>query len=85
MCIRDSYISSEELKYDIYKKLTFIKTIEDYDDFEEELLDRFGDIPNGVYNLMSIAMIKNMASSIGIKEIKQKGQFIYLTLSLIHI
>lgn len=79
--IPERYISSEELKYDIYKKLTFIKTIEDYDDFEEELLDRFGDIPNGVYNLMSIAMIKNMASTIGVKEIKQKGQFIYLTFS----
>lgn len=76
-----NYISSEELKYDVYKKLTYIRSYEDYDDLEEELIDRFGEIPNGVYNLMSIAMIKNMASSIGVKEIKQKGTFIYLTFS----
>ncbi|MEG0811800.1 MAG: transcription-repair coupling factor [Eubacterium sp.] len=79
--IPEQYISSEELKYDIYKKLTYIRSKNDYDDFEEELLDRFGDIPDGVYNLMSIAMVKNMASAIGVKEIKQRGKLIYFTFS----
>ena len=72
------YIDSEEMKYDIYKKLTYIRNYDDYDDFEEELLDRFGDIPSGVYNLMAIAMIKNMASAIGVKEIRQKGKTIFI-------
>ena len=77
--IPSRYIDSEEMKYDIYKKLTYIRNYEDYDDFEEELTDRFGDIPAGVYNLMAISMIKNMASAIGVTEIRQRGQTIFLT------
>ncbi|MDO4288094.1 MAG: transcription-repair coupling factor [Eubacterium sp.] len=73
------YINSEETKYDIYKKLTYIRNYEDYDDFEAELLDRFGDIPDGVYNLMAIAMIKNMAAALGVTEIRQRGQTIFIT------
>ncbi len=74
-----NYIESEELKYDIYKKLTYIRTLEDYDELEAELIDRFGDIPTGVYNLMAIAMIKNTAREFGIKEIRQRDQQIFIT------
>lgn len=79
--IPQNYISSEEIKYDIYKKLTYIQTLDDYDALETELIDRFGDIPNGVYNLMAIAVIKYMAYQIGVREIQQKAEYIYLTFS----
>jgi transcription-repair coupling factor (superfamily II helicase) len=71
--IPESYIRDEELKYDLYKKLSYIKTREDYDELEDELLDRFGAIPDGVYNLMSLAMIKYQAKVLGITELSQRG------------
>lgn len=77
--IPDQYIESEEAKYDIYKKLTYIRNYEDYDELETELIDRFGEVPSGVYNLMAIAMIKNMAASMGVIEIKQQRTRMLIT------
>ncbi|PKM45452.1 MAG: transcription-repair coupling factor, partial [Firmicutes bacterium HGW-Firmicutes-6] len=62
--IPENYISDEELKYDIYKKLSYVKSRDDYDELEDELLDRFGEIPDGVYNLMALAMIKHLGRSL---------------------
>jgi transcription-repair coupling factor (superfamily II helicase) len=71
--IPENYINNEELKYDIYKKLSYVKFKSDYDELEDELIDRFGEIPNGVYNLMALARIKHMGRSLGIIEIKERG------------
>lgn len=77
--IPETYISNEELKYDIYKKLSYVKNQKDYDELEDELLDRFGDIPKGVYNLMALAMIKDLGRSLGVTELRERGAWVYLT------
>lgn len=77
--IAEDYIKNEELKYDLYKKLSYIHSKADYDELEDELLDRFGEIPDGVYNLMSLAMIKHLARSLGIIEIHQRGNSLSFT------
>ena len=53
--IPDSYISNEYQKLDIYKRIAAIETQQDYDDMLEELLDRFGEMPKAVLNLLAIA------------------------------
>lgn len=77
--IPERYISDEELKYDIYKKLSYVKAQDDYDDLEDELLDRFGEIPDGVYNLMALAMIKHLGRSLNMTEIRERGNSVLFT------
>lgn len=68
------YIVGEEIKYDIYKKLAYLSDMDDYDAMEDELIDRFGDVPQPVYNLMMTAMIKNAAQRLALTDIIQRGQ-----------
>ncbi|MBK5243463.1 MAG: transcription-repair coupling factor [Eubacteriaceae bacterium] len=77
--IPENYISNEELKYDIYKKLSYVKSQADYEELEDELLDRFGEIPDGVYNLMALAMIKHLGRSLGMTEIRERGHSVLFT------
>ncbi len=56
--IPDSYITSEYQKLDVYKRIADIKNEEECMDIEDELTDRFGDIPDPVMNLLTIAQFK---------------------------
>ncbi|WP_200804884.1 transcription-repair coupling factor [Anaerosalibacter sp. Marseille-P3206] len=79
--IPDRYIKEGEIKIEIYKKIASIETVEDYDDLVEELIDRFGDIPVQVDNLMKISYIKYVSSRLGIISITQIKDGIKLELS----
>ncbi len=76
--ISSDYISNEEQKLDMYKKIAAINCVEDYFDVQDELEDRYGDIPLAVGNLLEAALLKAFAHSIGIESIKQKGNNIVL-------
>ncbi len=69
--ILPSYIEDEIQKIEIYKKIASIENIDDYKDIEEELEDRYSNIPEAVRNLMDIAYIKSKAKAIFIEEIKE--------------
>lgn len=71
--IPDAYIEDEIQKIQIYKKIASIGSLEDFKDTEDELNDRYSDIPDPVYNLMNIAYIRSIARLIGIEDIKEKG------------
>lgn len=78
--IPDSYISNEFQKLDIYKRIAAIETQQDYDDMLEELLDRFGELPKAVMNLLAIAKLKALAHRAYVTEIKQLGKDVRITL-----
>ncbi len=78
--IPDSYISNEYQKLDIYKRIAGIENQQDYDDMLEELLDRFGEMPKAVLNLLAIARIKALAHRAYVAEIKQMGADLKITL-----
>ncbi len=71
--IPDKYIKNEKQKLDIYKRIAAIDGEEAYDDMMEELMDRFGDLPRSVQNLLSIAELKALAHSCWLTEVTQKG------------
>ncbi|MCG4586562.1 transcription-repair coupling factor, partial [Anaerosalibacter bizertensis] len=79
--IPDKYISDEEIKVEIYKKIASIQNKEDYHDLVEELIDRFGDIPKEVDNLMKISYIKYISSRSYITSIVQGKNFIDIQFS----
>ena len=69
-----TYIPNEYQKLDIYKRIASIETEEETDEMLEELIDRFGDLPKSVQNLLYIARIKSMAHQVYLTEVQQKGE-----------
>jgi transcription-repair coupling factor (superfamily II helicase) len=76
--IDSSYISSEVVKMETYKRIASVRNEDDRIDLEDELIDRFGDIPSSVNNLITIAMIKALAEECGIASISQKDTAVLL-------
>ena len=79
--IPEKYIKSTNLRIDAYKRISAIETQDDEKDVIDELIDRFGEPPKPVRNLIEIALIKAMANNIGITEITQKGTGVSFTFS----
>ncbi|MDF2521091.1 MAG: mfd [Clostridia bacterium] len=76
--IPESYISDEDQKIEIYKKIASIESRQDLYDIEEEVEDRFGDTPTVTRNLLTIAYIKQLAQKLGISNLTQKGSSILI-------
>ncbi|MGL5151976.1 MAG: transcription-repair coupling factor [Clostridium sp.] len=77
--IPSNFISDELQKIEVYKKISSIENIEDYNYIKEELEDRFSEIPAEVFNLMDIAYLKSKAKSIFVEEIKEVSRGIAFT------
>lgn len=76
--IPEKYIHSSKIRMDIYRKIANIEDDEDREDLLDELLDRFGDLPESVKNLIDISLIRNAASVLGFTAVEQKGSIISL-------
>ncbi len=72
--IPDEYIPNENQKLDIYKRIAAIETEEDLEDMQDELLDRFGEIPKKVQTLLDVAQLKAFAHSADVVAVEQKGE-----------
>lgn len=57
------YIPDEDQRIDMYKSIASVESEEEAMDILDELIDRYGDIPEETRNLVDIALIKNMAIS----------------------
>lgn len=74
------YIRNEEQKLDIYKRIASIETEDDMMDMQDELIDRFGEIPKSVDNLLRIAQIKSLAHEIFVTDVMIAKQTVVLTM-----
>ena len=70
--IAPSFIGNEEQRLYIYKKISHIKNENEYYQIQEELEDRYGDLPIAVNNLLNIALLRATAATIGVVSINQK-------------
>ena len=71
--IPDKYVSYPAQRMALYKRIALIQNEYDADDIADELLDRFGELPNSVENLLRIALIRATAIKLNIKQITQMG------------
>lgn len=74
--IPPSYILNETQKLEIYKRIAAIESQSECDDMKEELMDRFGELPVSVLNLLRIALLKSKARKLFITEIRGKNELI---------
>ena len=78
--IPDGYIKNEYLKLDVYKRISAIETDDEYMDMQDELIDRFGDIPKSVDNLLRVAELKAVAHRAYVTEVDINRQEIRMEL-----
>ena len=75
-----TYVKNEFTKLDLYKRIAGISDEEAYTDMQDELIDRFGDMPTAVENLLEIAFIKSKAHAAYISEITEKASELHFVM-----
>ena len=81
----EDYVSAELLRIEIYKRISMIASEDDRLDIEEELIDRFGDIPMPVQNLTRIAQLRAVTRRLGISHLQLKPDGMHLRLDEHHM
>lgn len=66
---------------DLYRRMAAIRCQEDADDLLDEIIDRYGDPPKGVLNLIDIALLRAEAQKLHIKDIRQKASDVLFTMT----
>ncbi|MFD0717131.1 transcription-repair coupling factor [Paenibacillus sp. GCM10027626] len=68
-----SYIYDSIQKIEIYKKVATARSLEEAEDLRDELIDRFGDLPQSVDNLLTVSRLKMIGAACGIEQISGRG------------
>ena len=77
--IPESYMENEEQKLEAYQKIALLSSEEEKMDLEDELTDRYGDLPYQVENLFQVASLRNLLHKIGVTECKiKRGEIHFL-------
>ncbi|MBP3633004.1 MAG: transcription-repair coupling factor [Oscillospiraceae bacterium] len=74
-----SYVASGEQRMDLYRRMAAVRSEHDADELLDEIVDRFGDPPKGVMNLVDVALMRASAAGAGISKIEQKGDTVSVT------
>ncbi len=69
--IPEKYVRYPAQRMTLYKRIALIRNQYDADDIADELLDRFGEMPDSVDNLLRIALIRAMAEDMGLRQITE--------------
>src|SRR5690625_5216185 len=79
--IPESYIEDERQKIDMYKQIQAVSSKEDVGEIQDELIDRFGDYPEEVGNLLTVSQLKMLARRERVESIHEKGKKIEMLVS----
>ena len=71
--IPETYINSERLRLEAYRKLAEARTEEDLRTVADEMVDRFGALPQEVEHLMAVARVRQQARAAGVSDILTQG------------
>jgi transcription-repair coupling factor (superfamily II helicase) len=68
----DDYVNNITERLNLYTKLNEIKTEEDLEKFESEIIDRFGELPTQVSDLLDSVRLKWIATKMGLEKVIMK-------------
>ena len=74
--IPDEYISDSSQKIEIYQDIALCKNEEDIQNVIDEMIDRFGNMPKEIENLLEIARIKILCKKLNISKVQGKHNFV---------
>jgi transcription-repair coupling factor (superfamily II helicase) len=78
--VAQDYVARGEERMDLYRRMAAIRSQEDADDLLDEIIDRYGEPPKGVLNLIEVALLRAKAQQVGIVDIRQKASDVLFTL-----
>lgn len=82
MYIPETYIEDENIRLELYQKLSNTNSFNDLKDYKDEFIDRFGNLPEAVEALFSIIEVKLILSSLGFEKINISGNSLELFFDL---
>ena len=74
--IPDEYISDSSQKIEMYQDIALCKNEEDIQNVVDEMIDRFGNMPSEIENLLDIARIKTLCKRLNISKVQEKRNFV---------
>ena len=77
--IPDSFISDQNQKIEIYQDIALCKNEEDISNVIDEIVDRFGNLPDEIENLLEISRIKQLAKKKYLTKIQSKTNSVVFT------
>lgn len=83
--IPKSYVTSEKLRIDIYKKIAELESEDDVSELIDELIDRFGEPSKSVTNLVAISRLRKRLKKLGVLKTVQNGDAVYIYTDLTHL
>ncbi len=83
--VNKDYVSRGEERMDLYRRIAAIREQTDADDLLDEIIDRYGDPPKGVLNLIDVALLRANARKLGIKDIRQKAGDVLFTMTNLNL
>ena len=76
--IDPGYIGDESARFEMYQKIARVENEEDVLELTDELIDRFGTVPDNVLNLMTVARIRHYAEHIGFTSVIEREEKVML-------
>ena len=79
--VAQDYVVRGEERMDLYRRMASIRSDEDAEDLLDEIVDRYGEPPKGVLNLIDVALLRAKARSLNICDIRQRGSEVFFTMT----
>ena len=79
--IPQNFVGQGEERMDLYRRMAAIRSDADADDLLDEIVDRYGEPPKGVLNLVDVALLRAKARAVGFTDIRQKGSEVQFTMA----
>ena len=79
--IPDQYVNDQQQKIEFYKRIRQVENNDQLMEVQDDLIDRFGEYPLEVANLVQVAKLKLEADRALIEKIERKDDLIFITLS----
>ena len=76
--IPENYVGDEDVRIDLYRRIASVRSYGELRDLQEEMIDRFGALPDPLQRLVELARLRIRASGLGITAIVEREGEIYL-------
>jgi len=77
--LSEEYVPGERLRLDLYRRLADVRNSEDVQSIREEMVDRFGELPDEANLLLDVAELRAYAKSLGIREVVLAGKYVRIS------